>query len=91
VFVKHKLPNLMHTSVNSTSGGPSAISSAFVPFRILREAPWSTLLALSSFPWSSERALGDLGCMKSSESGGGLGSRGELEGDIAAAMVIRLL
>lgn len=62
------------------------MSAAFVPGRIRRDAPWSSLLLSSScFPCSSDN--GDFGWMKSSESGGGLGRRGEEEGDIADAMV----
>lgn len=69
------------TSERSTSGGPSAISSAFVPGCILRDAPWSNVL--KSFCCSSVGAIGDLGPSWSSAIGGGLGSRGELEGDAA--------
>lgn len=56
------------------------MSAVLVPGRILREAPsWN----VSSLPWSSEAAIGDLGPSWSSAIGGGLGSRGELEGDAA--------
>lgn len=62
----------LRTSDRSTSGGPSAISSAFVPGRILRAALWSRLL--KSFCCSG---LADIGDSWSSGIGGGLGRRGE--------------
>lgn len=55
------------------------MSWAFVPGRILLAEPWSTL---ASSECSS--AIGDFGPSWSSAIGGGLGSRGELEGDMAA-------
>lgn len=70
-----------HTSERSTKGGPSAMSSAFVPGCILRDAPWSNVL--KSFCCSSVGAIGDLGPSWSSAIGGGLGRRGELDGDAA--------
>jgi len=77
------------TSVKSSSGGPSAISAAFVPGRILLDAPESAWLNPLSRPCSSaEAAVGDLGPSWSSAIGGGLGRRGELDGDMAA-MVAR--
>jgi hypothetical protein len=59
------------------------MSSALVPGCILRDAPWSSVL--NSFCCSSVGAIGDLGPSWSSAIGGGLGRRGELEGE--AAMV----
>lgn len=59
------------TSDRSTSGGPSAMSSALVPGRILRAALWSRLL--KSFCCSGF-ATGD---SWSSGIGGGLGRRGD--------------
>lgn len=67
------------TSDNSTSGGPSAISSALVPGRILRSAAWSRLL--KSFCCSGDA---DTGESWSSGMGGGLGRRGEA-GDVIFA------
>lgn len=61
-----------HTSERSTSGGPSAISSAFVPGRIRLAAAWSRLL--KSFCCSGDADTGD---NWSSGMGGGLGSRGD--------------
>jgi hypothetical protein len=60
------------TSDRSTRGGPSAISSAFVPGRILLSATWSRLL--NSCCCSAEADIGD---SWSSGIGGGLGRRGE--------------
>lgn len=67
------------TSERSTSGGPSAISSALVPGRILRSAAWSRLL--KSFCCSGEAGTGD---SWSSGMGGGLGRRGDA-GDVITA------
>jgi hypothetical protein len=67
----------VHTSDSSTSGGPSAMSSAFVPGRILRSAACWRLLN-SSCCCSGEADTGD---SWSSGIGGGLGSRGEA-GDV---------
>jgi hypothetical protein len=64
------------TSDKSTSGGPSAMSSALVPGRILRSAAWSRLL--NSFCCSGDA---DTGESWSSGIGGGLGRRGEA-GDV---------
>lgn len=55
------------------------MSWALVPGRILLAEPWSTF---ASSECSS--AMGDLGPSWSSAMGGGLGSRGELDGDMAA-------
>lgn len=70
---------LARTSDSSTSGGPSAISSAFVPGRILRAAAWSRLL--KNFCCSGDAGTGD---SWSSAMGGGLGKRG----DAGDAMVV---
>jgi hypothetical protein len=67
---------LAHTSDKSTSGGPSAMSSALVPGRIRRSAAWSRLL--NSFCCSGDADTGD---SWSSGMGGGLGRRGEA-GDV---------
>jgi hypothetical protein len=61
------------TSERSTRGGPSAMSSAFVPGRIRRAALWSRLL--KSFCCCS--GVADIGDSWSSGIGGGLGRRGE--------------
>lgn len=66
----------------STSGGPAAISAAFVPGRILRDA--------ESFEGCEEKfgincgapGRGETGFVWSSAIGGGLGSRGELDGEL---------
>ena len=70
------------TSASSTSGGPSVISSAFVPGRMRRDAPLSS--ELKSFCCSSLAGSGE---SWSSAIGGGLGRRGELEGEGAEAIV----
>lgn len=68
-----------HTCCSSTSGGPSCISSAFVPGLILLEASTSAFCEAPSILSSLSRpALGEIW---SSAIGGGLGSRGELDGD----------
>jgi hypothetical protein len=67
----------MRTSDSSTSGGPSAMSSALVPGRILRSAACWRLLN-SSCCCSGDADTGD---SWSSGIGGGLGSRGEA-GDV---------
>lgn len=71
----------VRTSDRSTSGGPSAMSVAFVPGRILRSAAWSRLL--KSFCCSGEAEMGD---SWSSGMGGGLGRRGEA-GDVILRQV----
>lgn len=82
------------TSANGTNGGPDAISAAFVPGRILRIAPLSDFV-VSLFSGTaalcSGLKLGDLGPIWTSGNGGGLGRRGDLEGDtppIGASIVI---
>ena len=53
-----------HTSESGTNGGPEAISAAFVPGRILRVAPLSSMVA-SSMSWMAELPIapgtGDFG------------------------------
>lgn len=44
---------MWYTSCRSTNGGPSAISSAFVPGRILRDAAALLSVGVWSLPWSS--------------------------------------
>lgn len=73
VFYLHSTACRKRTSDRSTSGGPSAISSALVPGRILLSAAWSREL-LNSFCCSGEADTGD---SWSSGMGGGLGSRGD--------------
>jgi len=82
------------TSANGTNGGPDAISAAFVPGRIRRIAPLSNFV-VSLFSGTaalcSGLKLGDLGPIWTSGKGGGLGRRGDLEGDtppIGASIVI---
>lgn len=79
----HRLPR---TSDSSTSGGPSAMSSARVPGRMRRAASWSRLL--HSFCCSDDDAAGD---SWSSGIGGGLGSRGEAGVAVAVAIAACLL
>lgn len=79
----------MHTSCISTTGGPSAISSAFVPGRIRLEAPLLRLSLLKNLSFSSySETPGDVGPIWSSAMGGGEGSRGEEAGE-RAAMTVR--
>lgn len=70
------------TSVRGTRGGPMAISAAFVP-GLIRLSAFASKGFLPSSPCSFGIAIGDLGPSWSSAIGGGLGSRGELEGDAA--------
>jgi hypothetical protein len=68
--------------VRGTSGGPFAISAAFVPGRILRRAASSGLLRGSTCVSIALPPLKGLcGPNCSSGIGGGEGRRGELEGD----------
>lgn len=84
------------TSANGISGGPDAMSAALVPGRILLVAPSSSLVgsarpgeAFPGFGRPGEAMLdevfmiGDLGPSWTSGNGGGLGSRGELDGERA--------
>ena len=58
------------------------MSAAFVPGRILLSA------LASSFPCSSDDEMGNFGPIWTSAMGGGLGRRGELEGDATLAMMV---
>jgi hypothetical protein len=60
VYDARPLDRSAHTSVRGTRGGPDAISTAFVPGRILRFAPASNGFRPSS-PRSLGMAMGDLG------------------------------
>lgn len=71
-------------SMSSVRGGPSVMSSAFVPGRILREASASPLGNLGEY---SERP-GEVGPLWSSAMGGGEGRRGEDEGETGVAMML---
>lgn len=85
---------MQHTSDKGTKGGPDAISAALVPGRILRVEPSSDLLGSTSsgdiwFKGGSPGddvigkafMIGDLRPIWTSGIGGGLGRRGEEEGD----------
>jgi hypothetical protein len=73
----------VHTSMSSVSGGPSAISSAFVPGRILRDASAAPLGKLGGY---SDRP-GEVGPpLWSSAIGGGEGRRGDDEGETGVTM-----
>lgn len=77
-------------SPSGIRGGPACICSAFVPGRIRRVAAWSfwcVVLEAPSWPWESSVELAD-GEIWSSAIGGGLGSRGELDGDCADMTVL---
>ena len=82
--------NGLCTSPNGFKGGPVAISTAFVPGRILLSDPCSTF---APPPVSDVVVLlvppipGDLGPICTSVNGGGLGRRGKLEGDAGAAIL----
>lgn len=71
-------------SMSSVSGGPSVMSSAFVPGRILRDASAAPLGNLGGYNDSP----GDVGPLWSSAIGGGEGRRGEEEGETGVAMVV---
>ena len=76
-----------HTSTNGTTGGPDAISVAFVPGLIRLVAPESIASCPPSSicpPATESARVGDLGPIWTSGIGGGLGRRGEL-GDCKAA------
>lgn len=82
---------VISTSCSSTNGGPSAMSSLLVPGRMRRAAPLSRWAAPSSLPSSSySDTPGDVGIVWSSAMGGGLGSRGEDEGDTTAAAMFAI-
>ena len=72
-------------SESSIKGGPSAMSSAFVPGRIRLDAPELTLLTPGNLlPSSNSERPGDVGPSWSSAMGGGEGRRGEEDGETAA-------
>lgn len=74
------------TCESGIRGGPEAISAALVPGRILRVEPSSVSCdSLSPARPYESPTVGDLGPIWTSVKGGGLGSRGELEGDTPAA------
>ena len=60
------------------------MSAALVPGLIRREAPWSTEAFSESVAasWPGTPGEGDLGPIWTSGKGGGLGSRGELAGEM---------
>ena len=69
--------------MSSVTGGPSAMSSAFVPGLILRDAsaaPPGKLFEYSDRP-------GDVGPLWSSAIGGGEGSRGDDEGETGVVIM----
>lgn len=69
------------------------MSAAFVPGRILLVAPISGFLtrpSSCSVPIAEAPMVGDFGPIWTSVKGGGLGNRGELEGDMAPALVVIL-
>ena len=70
-------------SMSSVTGGPSAMSSALVPGRILRDASAAPPGNLGEY---SDRP-GDVGPLWSSAIGGGEGSLGEEEGDIGVVIL----
>ena len=70
--------------MSSVSGGPSAISSAFVPGRILRDASAGPLGNLGGY---NDRP-GEVGPLWSSAIGGGEGRRGDDEGETGVTMAI---
>jgi hypothetical protein len=71
------------TSISSVRGGPSAISSDFVPGRILRDASAAPPGNLGEY---NDRP-GEVGPLWSSAIGGGEGSRGDDEGEIGVVMM----
>jgi hypothetical protein len=77
------------TCDSGTNGGPEAMSTAFVPGLILRVDPSSVSGngAKSCSPALSP-TVGDLGPIWTSVNGGGLGRRGELDGDTPAAAIL---
>lgn len=68
--------------MSSVKGGPSAMSSAFVPGLILRDASAAPLGKLGEY---SDRP-GEVGPLWSSAMGGGDGRRGDDEGETGVAM-----
>ena len=91
---KRGAPRFKPTSDKGTNGGPDAISAAFVPGRILRVTPLSGLVRSASsgdilprvggpgkVEFGKAFMVGDLRPIWTSGIGGGLGKRGEDEGD----------
>ena len=72
------------TSESGTKGGPEGMSAAFVPGRILLDDPSSldlgSLKSCTAFP-PLFRGSGDFGPVCTSGKGGGLGRRGDVEGE----------
>lgn len=82
------LTSSQFTCDNGISGSPDAISAALVPGRILLVDP-SSVSAKGAKSWSPlpvSPTVGDCGPIWTSVNGGGLGRRGELEGDEAVAV-----
>lgn len=80
------------TCDKGTSGGPDAISAALVPGLILLVEP-SSVSVNGEKSWPSpplSPTVGDWGPICTSVNGGGLGRRGELEGDTGAAVAVIL-
>lgn len=80
------------TCERGIKGGPDAMSTALVPGLTLRSDPWSSFCP---FPRNCSASLpndspteGDLGPIWTSVNGGGLGKRGELDGDTPAAAMV---
>lgn len=91
VISRHLMLGAQITCERGISGGPKAISAALVPGRILRVEPSS-----SPDPETNDSASvpkgspidGDRGPIWTSVKGGGLGSRGELDGETPAAVMV---
>jgi hypothetical protein len=82
------MSGLAHTSDILDSAGPSGISFDRVPGRILLAAAELAFSSAPRMPSSVESAAtGDFGPSWSSAMGGGLGSLGELEGDIVPILM----
>lgn len=84
------LPWTKLTCERGINGGPNAISAALVPGRILRSNPSSSNPVnncSASLPKDSPTD-GDFGPIWTSVNGGGLGKRGELDGDTPATAII---
>ena len=79
------------TCDNGINGGQKAMSAALVPGRILRvELSSSPAPRTFSASWPNESPTdGDCGPIWTSVNGGGLGRRGELDGETLAAVMAR--
>lgn len=79
------------TCDSGINGGPKAMSAALVPGRILRVEPSSPpedpIRILSPSGLIDSPADGDCGPIWTSGNGGGLGRRGELDGETPAAVM----